>query len=448
MATHSTPSPGKTASQSPLTSKPKLRWGIVILLLTGAVINYLDRSNLSVANTTIAQQFGLSSTQMGLLLSAFLWPYAIANLPAGWLVDRFGPRKMFAWASGLWSIATLISAFVNSYSLLYAMRMLLGVSESPFFTSALKSNERWFAKKERGVPTSIINTGSQIANAIAPPLLTALMLTMSWRGMFIVIGIAGLLLMIIWLKIYRDPTFAEQQLIHAADHELANSTSPVNSPTSEAQTSATSTASWSSLFKHKSTWFMIIGNFGIMFTIWVYLTWLPSYLEKEQGFTLKQTGWIASIPFIAGIIGVLVGGIISDYFIRKGVHPITSRKVPIVGGAVLAAASVAPIPFIDNTVLSIVLLSVGYFASQLPSGVIWTLAADIAPGEQVASLGAIQNFGGFLGAALAPIITGLILDKTGSFNDVFLLGAGLLLLGAISYGFFLKKPIARTTSPN
>ncbi|WP_322903664.1 MFS transporter [Paenibacillus campi] len=448
MATHSTPSPGKTASQSPLTSKPKLRWGIVILLLTGAVINYLDRSNLSVANTTIAQQFGLSSTQMGLLLSAFLWPYAIANLPAGWLVDRFGPRKMFAWASGLWSIATLISAFVNSYSLLYAMRMLLGVSESPFFTSALKSNERWFAKKERGVPTSIINTGSQIANAIAPPLLTALMLTMSWRGMFIVIGIAGLLLMIIWLKIYRDPTFAEQQLIHAADHELANSTSTVNSPTSEAQTSATSTASWSSLFKHKSTWFMIIGNFGIMFTIWVYLTWLPSYLEKEQGFTLKQTGWIASIPFIAGIIGVLVGGIISDYFIRKGVHPITSRKVPIVGGAVLAAASVAPIPFIDNTVLSIILLSVGYFASQLPSGVIWTLAADIAPGEQVASLGAIQNFGGFLGAALAPIITGLILDKTGSFNDVFLLGAGLLLLGAISYGFFLKKPIARTTSPN
>lgn len=445
MAIPSTPPLGKTSPQPPTTSKPKLRWGIVILLLIGAVINYLDRSNLSVANTTIAEQFQLSSTQMGLLLSAFLWPYAIANLPAGWLVDRFGPRKMFAWASGLWSIATLISAFVNSYSLLYAMRMLLGVSESPFFTSALKSNERWFAKKERGLPTSIINTGSQIANAIAPPLLTALMLTMSWRGMFIVIGVAGLLLMIIWLKIYRDPTFSEQQLIHTSDHEQTNTTS-VNQPQREAQTSQAPTASWSSLFKHKSTWFMIIGNFGIMFTIWVYLTWLPSYLEKEQGFTLKETGWIASIPFIAGIIGVLVGGIISDYFIRKGVNPITSRKVPIVGGAILAAASVAPIPFIDNTVLSIVLLSVGYFASQLPSGVIWTLAADIAPGDQVASLGAIQNFGGFLGAALAPIITGLILDQTGSFNNVFLLGAGLLLLGAISYGFFLKKPIEPVTS--
>lgn len=446
MAIPSTPPLNASEPQAPMHTKPKLRWGIVLLLLLGAVINYLDRSNLSVANTTIAQEFGLSSTQMGLLLSAFLWPYAIANLPAGWLVDRFGPRKMFAWASGLWSIATLISAFVNSYSLLYAMRMLLGVSESPFFTSALKSNERWFAKKERGLPTSIINTGSQIANAIAPPLLTALLLTMSWRGMFIVVGIAGLILMLIWLKVYRDPTFAEQKLIRAADEESTKHTEVVTDAPSEPASTEPSSASWSSLFKHKSTWFMIIGNFGIMFTIWVYLTWLPSYLEKEQGFTLKETGWIASIPFIAGIIGVLVGGIISDYFIRKGVNPITSRKVPIVGGAILAAASVAPIPFIDNTVLSIVLLTVGYFASQLPSGVIWTLAADIAPGEQVASLGAIQNFGGFLGAALAPIVTGFILDTTGSFNNVFLLGAGLLLLGAISYGFFLKKPIQREES--
>ncbi|WP_338553653.1 MFS transporter [Paenibacillus sp. KS-LC4] len=416
--------------------KPGLRWGIITLLLLGAVVNYLDRSNLSIANTTIAAEFGLSSTQMGLLLSAFLWPYALANLPAGWLVDRFGPRKMFAWASGLWSAATIISAFANSFSFMYAMRMLLGVSESPFFTSGLKVTNRWFSKEERGLPTSIINTGSQIANAIAPPLLTVLMLTMTWRGMFIFMGVVGFVVMLAWLKVYRDPTAAEKRLINVDAAPLAE---PAATTAGEVKQ-----AKWSSLFKHKSTWFMIIGNFGIMFTIWVYLTWLPSYLEKEQGFTLKETGWIASIPFVAGIIGVLLGGFISDFFIRRGFAAVTSRKIPIVGGAILAAASVAPIPFIDNTALSIVMLSIGYFASQLPSGVIWTLAADIAPGEQVASLGAIQNFGGFLGAACAPIVTGYILDTTGSFNNVFLLGAGLLLLGAISYGIFLKKPIPKT----
>ncbi|WP_392559095.1 MFS transporter [Orbus mooreae] len=410
--------------------KPKLRWGFIILLVVGAVVNYLDRSNLSIANTTIAEEFDLTQTQMGFLLSAFLWPYALANLPAGWLVDKFGPKKMFAWASGLWSVVTITCGFLNTYSMFYAMRVVLGVAESPFFTSGLKATQTWFSKEERGVPVSIINTGSQIANAIAPPLLTILMLTMSWRGMFIIVGIFGLLVMLVWLKIYRNPTPEEAKII-AGDNKIESS--QTNQPQ----------ASWGDLLKQKMTWFMILGNFGIMFTIWVYLTWLPSYLEKEQGFTLKQMGWIASIPFFCGIIGVLLGGVISDYAIRRGLQPITARKIPIVGGAIIAAASVAPIAFIDNTVLSIVLLSVGYFASQLPSGVIWTLAADVAPSNQVGSLGAIQNFGGFLGAAMAPIVTGIILDKTGSFGNVFILGACLLIMGAISYGVFLKRPITR-----
>lgn len=407
--------------------KPGLRWGFIILLVIGAIVNYLDRSNLSIANTTIAKEFDLSQTQMGFLLSAFLWPYALANLPAGWLVDKFGPKKMFAWASGLWSVVTIICGFLNTYSMFYAMRVVLGVVESPFFTSGLKTTQLWFSKSERGVPVSIINTGSQIANAIAPPLLTILMLTMTWRGMFIVIGAFGLMVMLVWLKLYRNPTPEEAKIIKGDEIE--------------AEVKNVKQASWGSLLKQKNTWFMIIGNFGIMFTIWVYLTWLPSYLEKEQGFSLKQMGWIASIPFFCGIIGVLLGGIISDFAIRKGLQPMNARKIPIVGGAILAAVSVAPVAFIDNTVLSIILLSIGYFASQLPSGVIWTLAADIAPSHQVGSLGAIQNFGGFLGAAIAPIATGVILDTTGNFGYVFILGSCLLLVGAISYGIFLRRRV-------
>lgn len=154
---------------------PKLsrrRWGIILILLLAAVVNYLDRANLSIANTTISKEFGFSGTEMGLLLSAFLWPYALANLPAGWLVDRFGPKKMFTGALTLWSAVTFLMGFVNTYSFFYGLRVLLGVAESPFFTSGIKITQSWFSDKERGLPTSIINTGSQIANAIAPPLLT------------------------------------------------------------------------------------------------------------------------------------------------------------------------------------------------------------------------------------------------------------------------------------
>ncbi|WP_165501932.1 MFS transporter [Kosakonia quasisacchari] len=415
----------------------RLRWGIIFILLMAAVINYLDRANLSIANTTISREFGFSQTEMGLLLSAFLWPYALANLPAGWLVDRFGPKKMFSWGVGLWSTFTVMAGFVNGYSMFYALRVLLGISESPFFTSGIKITHRWFSDKERALPTSIINTGSQIANAIAPPILTVLLLTLGWRGMFIAIGLAGIPLLLVWLKFYRNPTASEEKVIHANSQLVQKSVTDVN---------GNNKASWGALFKHKTTWFMVIGNFSIMFTIWVYLTWLPGYLEKSLGFSLKQTGWLAAIPFFAGILGVLCGGAISDRLIRRGVKTITARKVPIVTGAALAACFVAPIPFVQSTTLSIALLSIGYFFSQLPQGVIWTLASDIAPKEQVASMGAIQNFGGFLGAACAPIVTGIILDATGQFTNVFFLGAGLLMLGALSYGLFVKKPIQVTMS--
>jgi sugar phosphate permease len=404
----------------------KKRWFFVILILVGAVINYLDRSNLSVANTTIAKEFGLSPLEMGVLLSAFLWPYALANLPAGWLVDKFGPKKMFAWASGLWSAVTIATAFTNTYSLFYTMRVLLGVSESPFFPSAVKAVNNWFSKKDRGTPLAIVNTGSQIANGIAPPLLTALMLAFSWKIMFIIVGVAGIVVMVVWLMTYRDP---KQNEIMVEVQKLSESKE------TEPQ------VRWRDLFKFKSTWYMIIGNFGLVYTMWTFLTWLPGYLETDRGLSLMKTGWVASIPFLVGIIGVPLGGIISDYFIRKGFQPIKARKIPLVCGAIIAAIAVIPIPYVKDINTCVALLSLAYFASSVPTGVIWTLATDVAPKNMVASLGSIQNFGGFIGAALAPIVTGAVVQSTGSFEYVFLIGAVLLIVSAISYGFFLKKPI-------
>ena len=404
----------------------RIRWYLIALLVIGGIINYMDRNNLSIANTTIAKEFGLNALQMGLLLSAFSWPYAIANLPAGYLVDRFGPKKMFAWAAGLWSVVSMLSSLANSFGFLYAARVALGVAESPFFTSGLKVADKWFNKTERALPVSIVNTGSQIANAIAPPLLTFLMLTMSWRGMFLVIGALGIVIALVWLRVYRDPTLKEQFIIKGEEFE--EQLRPKEKP-----------AGWGELLTKKNTWFMVIGAFGIFYTVWVYLTWLPSYLQTARGFSLSQIGWLAGLPFLCGILGVLAGGIFSGKAIARGVPVVRARKIPIVGGALLAAAAVLPVAYVENTALAIVLLSLGYFAAQVPIGVLWTLASDIAEPNQVASLGAIQNFGGFLGAAVAPIVTGLILDSTGgNYTLVFLIGGLLLIVGAVSYGFFVK----------
>jgi sugar phosphate permease len=404
----------------------RIRWFLVGFLVLGGVVNYLDRSTLSVANLTIAEEFNLNALQMGLLLSAFSWPYAIANLPAGYLVDKFGPKKMFAFAAGAWSIVSLVTAAANSFGFFYAARVALGIAESPFFTSALKVNERWFNKTERALPVSLVNTGSQIANAIAPPLLTFLLLTMSWRGMFIIVGALGLVIALVWLRIYRDPTLKEQAMIKG-DETRAQVIASVEK------------VAWGTLFKQRNTWFMILGAFGIFYTVWVYLTWLPSYLQTARGFSLAESGGIAALPFLCGIVGVLFGGWLSGRLIKRGTPTVLSRKIPIVGGALLAAAAVLPLAYVDSTPLAIALLSLGYFASQIPIGCLWTLASDVAPSNQVASLGAIQNFGGFIGAATAPIVTGAILTATdGNYTFVFLIGGVLLLVGALSYGFFVK----------
>lgn len=259
------------------------------------------------------------------------------------------------------------------------------------------------------------------------------MLTMSWRGMFVVIGSLGVVIALVWLRIYRDPTMKEQFIIKGQEFE-------------DEQKPKEKQAGWGELLKQKNTWFMVLGAFGIFYTVWVYLTWLPSYLQTARGFSLSQIGWLAGLPFLCGIIGVLAGGILSGKLIKRGIPAITARKIPIVGGALLAAAAVLPVAYVENTALAIVLLSVGYFAAQVPIGVLWTLAADIAESNQVASLGAIQNFGGFLGAAVAPIVTGYILNETGgNYTLVFLIGGALLIVGALSYGIFVKdrRAVAR-----
>ncbi len=412
-------------------NKKNARWWFVVLILIGAIVNYLDRSNLAIANPLIAKEYNLSPLQMGVLMSAFLWPYALANLPAGWLVDRFGPKKMFGWACGLWSAVTIASAFTTNFSTFYILRMLLGVSESPFFPAGVKAIDRWFTKEDRGTPIAVINTGSQIANGIAPPLLTLLMLTYSWKIMFIIVGVAGFVVLALWLLFYRDP---ETSMGIVADKQENNQKSLTASKEKEVK--------WGDLFKYKSTWYMIIGNFGLVYTMWVYLTWLPGYLVTGRGLSILKTGWIAAIPFLVGIIGVPLGGIISDYFIRtRGYAPIRARKIPLVCGAVVAAIAVLPVPYVSDLNTCVALLSLGYFSASLPTGVMWTLATDVAPKNMVASLGSIQNFGGFIGAALAPIITGAIVQATGSFEYVFAVGSALLIVSAISYGVFLKKPI-------
>jgi MFS family permease len=423
-----------STNQNIIHKKQKINygWTLVAIMLFGAIVNYLDRVNLSIAGTTISSEFHIAPIQMGLLFSAMLLPYAIANLPAGWLVDKYGDKKLFTAATILWSIATLASGLSQTYSSLYASRVLLGIAEAPFFICGAKITQKWFEDKNRGLATSVINMGPPIANTIAPPLLTVILISFGWRPMFIGLGLIGFVVTFLWLTFYKEKSNSNS---HSHSHiEIIDTKSSKNKENVK--------ISWAILLKHPSTWAMMVGNFGLIYVFWVYLTWLPTYLNTARGFGLMKTGWLTAIPFLAGIIGVPLGGYLSDYLIdKKGFKPIKARKTVLVLAVIAASIVVGPVAYVESGSLCVLLLTLGFLFSSMPNGVVWTLATDVAPEKLVGSLGAIQNFAGYLGGTLAPIITGVIISKTGSFHLVFVVASLMLIVSAITYGVFLKNKI-------
>jgi len=405
---------------------------ITFLTLAG-IVNYLDRSTLSIANHSVSQELGLSASQMGLLLSAFSFAYAFSQLPIGILLDRFGARAMLGLGMFVWSAAQLCGGLVTSLSQFLVARVALGLGESPNFPAGAKVVSEWFGVHERGRPTGIFITSSTIGPALAPPVLTLLLLAFGWRTMFIVMGVLGIAVSIGWYLVYRDRrniTLNTQEVEFLTQGE----------PEQRAERRMTM-REWRALFGKSTTWGMIFGNMGVIYMVWLYLTWLPAYLEHERHVTIAHTGWLVSIPYVFGTLGMLSSGFVADGLMARGMAPMRSRKWPICVGLLGAALFTVPAAFTPNLTLAMVYLSAAMYFVNMASGACWALATVAAPRHMVASLGSIQNFGGYFGGSFAPFITGIVVDKTHSFINAFLISAGVAFAAALIYIIVVRTKI-------
>lgn len=405
------------------------------LLVVCGTINYLDRGALSVANPAIRADLGVSIGEMGLLLSAFAWSYALAQLPVGGLVDRAGPRLLLGLGMTLWSLAQAAGGLVTSFGQFIWARVILGVGEAPQYPTSARVVSNWFAVRDRGVPTGIFNAASPLGTAIAPPLLTLLMLTFNWRWMFVAMGVVGLLGAVVWILVYRDPAIAG-----LSAEELAY----LSGGAGQGRPPKTTFAEWRDMFAYPTTWGMILGFFGSVYLNWVYLTWLPGYLEIERHMSTFGTGFAAAIPFFCGFLGCLVAGWFSDLLARRGTSPVLSRKRPVIVAMVGMALFTVPAALVPSNVVALACISIVVFLANAASACSWALATAAAPPNRVASLGAVQNFGGFLGGALAPIVTGAIAQATHSFVPALLTGATIAFVSAIIYLVLVGEPIPET----
>lgn len=264
-------------------------------------------------------------------------------------------------------------------------------------------------------------------------MLTLLMVNLDWRWMFVLMGLAGLVVAVFWLVLYRDPaamslTAQETAYLGRDDAFPSAAEAPLTF------------ADWRGLFGHRTTWGMILGYFGSVYLNWVYLTWLPGYLAIERHMSLTRTGVAASIPFFCGFLGCLSAGWISDRLTRGSDAPVSSRKVPVVLAMLGMAAFTIPAALAASNTVALACISIVVFLANAASACSWSLATAAAPANRVASLGSLQNFGGFMGGALAPILTGYIAQAT-SFVPALLTGAGIAFAGAMSYLFLVRGPI-------
>ena len=408
----------------------------LILLVTSGVVNYVDRASLAVGLPLIRHDLHISIAHSGVLLSAFLLVYAFCQLPAGGAVDRFGARLMLTAGLALWSFAQILGGMVSSFRQFLYVRGLLGVGESPQYPSCARIVTDWFAPRDRGLATGIWNCSSSLGTAVAAPLLTILMLHLGWRWMFITMGIAGLSIGMVFYWLHRDPKH-----LQLSDEELKYLS------ISEEEKQPVSWRDWRRLFGFSTTWGMVFGFFGLVYMSWLYFAWLPQYLEIQWHLSIARTGWIAAIPFTCGVLGSVAGGRVCDLLSRRGFSTINSCKILVVcglSGVVLCTLLAA---YSSSSVLAVIYISLSMFLIMAGSTGAWAMATVAAPQNYAASLGSIQNFGGYLGGTLAPVVTGYMVQATSSFQSALLVAAGVALLAGVGHLVFVRERISLTAKP-
>ncbi|PAA15244.1 MFS transporter [Pseudomonas fragi] len=398
---------------------------IFFLFLIG-VVNYLDRSALSIANTTIQKDLAISPMQMGVMLSAFSVAYAFSQLPLGALIDKLGSKLALGGSLVVWSVAQAAFGLFSSYGHLVGLRVLLGIGEAPVFPSAAKALSEWFDTQERGTATGWVWSSTCIGPCLAPPLLTVFMVHLGWRGMFILTGVMGLLLAVCWFKFYKSKA---QYMAETGRAE----------PVPVQQVKAVKVR-WTSLFKDRNTWGAFLGFMGVIYMIWLNLTWLPGYFEREHGLDLYRTAWVVSLAYLFGALGTIVAGKCCDRLVARGMRVLASRKMMVILGLLGGALFTLIVAFTTNVVACVILLCLTMFFINISSATAWMIVNTIVPSERVASFGSIQNFGGYLAGSIAPILTGFSVQQSGSFSSAFVISAVVAACSAFAYFALLKEP--------
>ncbi|CAM2179630.1 TPA: MFS transporter [Burkholderia orbicola] len=437
-ATSSESATRAAATAAPATPPSRKRLLILALLFVTVVINYLDRSNLSIAAPELFKELNIDPVHAGLVFSAFGWTYALMQIPGGWLVDKVSPRVLYAGALALWSAATLLLGFAGSFVGLIVLRLAVGALEAPAYPINNRVVTTWFPTRERASAIGGYTSGQFVGLAFLTPVLAWLQVHLGWHMVFVATGLAGIAWAAIWYAVYREPRALRG--VNAAEIALIRDGGGlVDLEDRIAARSDRTPSTWRDLgvvLGRRKLWGIYLGQFALNSTLWFFLTWFPTYLVKYRGMDFIKSGFLASLPFLAAFVGVLCSGVLSDWLMRRGASQGFARKLPIISGLLISTCIIGA-NYVSSTGWVIAFMTIAFFGNGFAS-ITWSLVSGLAPARLLGLTGGVFNLIGNLSAIATPIVIGLLVDGA-DFSRAITYIAAMALAGSLSYGLLVGK---------
>jgi D-galactonate transporter len=421
------------------------RYVALALITLALTLSTANRATLGVAAPGLSKDLGLSPVEMGWLFSAFAWTYAFGQVPAGWIVDRTGARKLMLWGLIAWSFTTMMMALIKwlpwPFFVLGLLRLLLGLFETPGGPASGRVIAAWFPASERGVAGSVFNSAQYLALILFLPLMGWLASAFSWREVFWVLGALGLLAAGLWARFYyapkRSPYLGAAELEYIS-HGGALTDLDSHEGADRAQPEKIGLTDIAMLFRSRMLIGIFLGQYCINALTWFFVSWFPTYLVKGLGLTILAAGFMAVLPAFLGLLGSLCSGLFSDWLLRRGISLTLARKIPITLGLLVTNVMLACIYFRSNLLVTLA-MSIALFGKGISSGMVWTLIADAAPRRMTGLTGGISNAFANLAGVVTPVVIGYILAATGSFDGVLIYVCAHSLGGLASYWLLVGR---------
>ncbi|WP_267273882.1 MFS transporter [Pseudomonas putida] len=426
------------------TKKTHVRYLILFMLFLVTTINYADRATIAIAGSSLQKDLGIDAVTLGYIFSAFGWAYVAGQIPGGWLLDRFGSKNVYAFSIFTWSLFTLLQGFVGGLPVawavvtLFTLRFLVGFAEAPSFPGNARIVAAWFPTQERGTASAIFNSAQYFATALFAPIMGWIVFSFGWEHVFVVMGVLGIIFSMVWLKtIYnprQHPRISQSELEHIEQN---------GGLVDMDQKHGSDGPKWGyikQLLTSRMLLGVYLGQYCINAITYFFLTWFPVYLVQERGMTILKAGFIASLPAVCGFIGGVLGGVISDWLLRRGNSLTFSRKLPIVCGLLLSTTMVF-CNYVDAEWMVVGFMTLAFFGKGI-GALGWAVVADTSP-KQIAGLsGGLFNTFGNIASITTPIVIGYIISATGSFKWALVYVGANALVAVFSY-LVIVGPIKR-----